>query len=178
MSNTTGCEYPSAKTTCLPLDLSSVSHPYDIELALEAFGHTGHRVRHEAPRQTMELAELGIVGRSLRMKVSVLQLEADAGGHGLAKRCLWAPEPQQPLSWTFTVTPLGMVMTFLPIRDISSALSVDRYHTLQSSSPPTPAFTASRPVITPRDVVRMLVPNPARTSGTSCVQSRLGGLDD
>jgi hypothetical protein len=33
----------------------------------------------------MELAELGIVGRSLRMKMSVLQLEADAGGHSLAK---------------------------------------------------------------------------------------------
>ena len=41
------------------------------------------------------------------------------------------------------------------------------YQMLQSTSPPTPAFTAARPVITPRDVVRMLVPRPASTSGTS-----------
>src|SRR5205823_13967409 len=43
------------------------------------------------------------------------------------------------------------------------------YQMLQSTSPPTPAFTALRPVITPRDVVRMLVPRPARTSGTSAL---------
>ena len=34
------------------------------------------------------------------------------------------------------------------------------FHTLHSTSPPTPAFVASRPVITPREVVRMLVPRP------------------
>ena len=39
--------------------------------------------------------------------------------------------------------------------------SLSRYQMLQSTSPPTPALTASRPVITPRDVVRMLVPRPA-----------------
>ena len=35
------------------------------------------------------------------------------------------------------------------------------YQMLQSTSPPTPALTAARPVMTPRDVVRMLVPRPA-----------------
>src|SRR6185503_12247942 len=44
-----------------------------------------------------------------------------------------------------------------------------RYQILQRTSPPTPAFTAARPVITPREVVRMLVPSPASTSGTSAL---------
>jgi hypothetical protein len=37
-----------------------------------------------------------------------------------------------------------------------------RYQMLQSTSPPTPARTAARPVMTPRDVVRMLVPRPPK----------------
>src|SRR5918993_5668583 len=41
------------------------------------------------------------------------------------------------------------------------------YQTLQSTSPPTPARAASRPLITPREVVRMLVPRPPSTRGTS-----------
>ena len=57
---------------------------------------------------------------------------------------------------------IGSVIGFLPIRDM-----VFSYQMLQSTSPPTPAFTAAFPVITPRDVVRMLVPSPASTSGTS-----------
>src|SRR6185436_6004306 len=85
------------------------------------------------------------------------------------------------------VTPFGIVIGFFPIRDMSKnpcrlqaagfglqrslaevrSLGSGAYQILQSTSPPTPAFTASRPVITPRDVVRMLVPSPARTSGTS-----------
>ena len=60
-----------------------------------------------------------------------------------------------------TLTPFGNAIGFLPILDMSS------HHTLQRTSPPTPAFTAARPVMTPRDVVRMLVPSPASTSGTS-----------
>src|SRR5690606_41853759 len=40
------------------------------------------------------------------------------------------------------------------------------YHTLQRISPPTPVFTASRPVSTPREVVRMAVPSPPSTTGT------------
>ena len=34
----------------------------------------------------------------------------------------------------------------------------------KESSPPTPAFCAARPVITPRDVVRMLTPRPPSTA--------------
>ena len=54
-----------------------------------------------------------------------------------------------------------------PLSTVDCQLLTTNYQILQSTSPPTPAFTASRPVITPRDVVRMLVPNPASTSGTS-----------
>ena len=78
---------------------------------------------------------------------------------------------------TFTVTPFGTGIGFFPIRDMSSCSLFSRlaasdagfesYQMLQSTSPPTPTFTASRPVMTPRDVVRMLVPSPARTCGTS-----------
>src|SRR5438067_10416720 len=90
-------------------------------------------------------------------------------------------------SATLTVTPFGSVIGFFPIRDIyqlstinsqpsalnseskadSCQLQVAPHQMLQSTSPPTPALTAARPVITPRDVVRMLVPRPASTSGTS-----------
>src|SRR5437867_7655260 len=68
-------------------------------------------------------------------------------------------------SCTLTVTPLGIVIGFLPIRDIRFAPA--DHQTLQSNSPPTPTLTASQPVITPRDVVKMLVPCPDCTSGTS-----------
>ena len=78
-------------------------------------------------------------------------------------------DPFGPLTSTapaamLTVTPLGSAMGFFPIRDMCLALA---YHTLQSTSPPTPAFLAARPVITPCDVVRMLVPRPPSTVGTS-----------
>ena len=46
---------------------------------------------------------------------------------------------------------------------------------LQSTSPPTPAFTAARPVITPRDVVRMLVPSPPARPAHRRGRSRRGG---
>ena len=70
---------------------------------------------------------------------------------------------------TLTVTPFGIAIGFFPIRDMLTLTqsSCLRYHTLQSISPPTPAFWAARPVITPRDVVRMLVPRPPSTAGTS-----------
>ena len=62
---------------------------------------------------------------------------------------------------TFTVTPFGIGIGFLPIRDMTF------HHTLQRTSPPTPALRAARPVITPREVVRMLVPSPPTTAGPS-----------
>ena len=61
---------------------------------------------------------------------------------------------------TETFTPPGIGIGRLPTRDMPAS-----YQTLHSTSPPTPALAASRPVITPRDVVRMLVPRPASTGG-------------
>src|SRR5882672_7564530 len=82
---------------------------------------------------------------------------------GVACRILpFGPCTSSAPSTTLTVTPLGSVIGFFPIRDICVS-----YQILQSTSPPTPALTAALPVITPRDVVRMLVPRPASTSGTS-----------
>ena len=46
-------------------------------------------------------------------------------------------------------------MTLRPTRDI-----VAPYQTLQRISPPTPVFAAWRPVMTPREVDRMLMPSP------------------
>src|SRR6185503_6980537 len=67
----------------------------------------------------------------------------------------------------FTVTPFGIEIGFLPIRDMPHHHTLLAYQTLQSTSPPPPALRAARPVITPRDVVRMLVPRPPSTVGTS-----------
>ena len=53
-------------------------------------------------------------------------------------------------------------MIFLPIRDMVAS----PYQTLQRTSPPTPALTASVPVMTPRDVVRMLHAEAAEHAGT------------
>src|SRR4029078_4477174 len=69
-----------------------------------------------------------------------------------------------------TVTPFGSAIGFLPIRDIvfSRASRPDpHHHTLQRTSPPTPAFRAARPVLPPREVVWMFVPSPPSTAGTS-----------
>src|SRR3979411_3282326 len=99
-------------------------------------------------------------------------------GNGCLSFPLWPRASTAPSS-IVTLTPLGMVIGLFPIRDmVFSPLGRARlrparaddgrpYQILQSTSPPTPALTASRPVITPREVVRMLVPRPASTSGTS-----------
>ena len=169
----------------LALHLGAVADADDVELALEAVGDAGHRVGDQAARQAMKLASAGIVGRPLGDEMAVGQLEVDAARERLFQLAL-RPLDFDGASSTLTVTPLGIAMGFFPIRDISVILvgfgleaalaqgfgpslsqPASPYQMLQSTSPPTPAFTASRPVITPRDVVRMLVPSPASTSGTS-----------
>ena len=58
---------------------------HDVELALEAFGHARHGVGDEAPRQTVQLAQLRILARRLRGEVAVGELEVDAGRVHLAQ---------------------------------------------------------------------------------------------
>src|ERR1019366_4765377 len=57
-----------------------------------------------------------------------------------------------------------MGISFFPTLDIRS---LSAYHTWHSTSPPTPSLRAVEPVITPRGVVRMLIPKPPKTRGTS-----------
>src|ERR1700738_3105265 len=64
-----------------------------------------------------------------------------------------------------TFTPLGSGIGFFPTLDIVQVAG--GYQTWQSTSPPTFSFRALMPVITPRGVVRMLIPNPPSTRGTS-----------
>ena len=135
-------------------------------------------VGHQAARQAVELAELADRRAASSPELVAVDLEADAGRQRLPQLALRALD-LDGAGWTSILTPFGIGDGFLansrhvvPVQlqlQSSSWTSWSRelYHTLQSTSPPTPALTASRPVMTPRDVVRMLVPRPASTSGTS-----------
>ena len=112
----------------------------------------------------MELGELLVVAHAAARQLAVDQLEVDAGRERLPQLAL-RPLHLDGASSTLTVTPFGTGIGFFPIRDRDIVFT--RYQTLQSTSPPTPALTAARPVMTPREVVRMLVPSPASTAGTS-----------
>ena len=161
----------------LALHLGAVADADDVELALEAVGHAGHGVGDQAARQAVELAELRVVGRALRHaawpSASSKLMPAGSACRSLPFGPCTSTAPSAHLdgdalgnrdrflsnSRHCLISRLSLPLTF------TSLLS--RYQMLQSTSPPTPALTASRPVITPRDVVRMLVPRPASTSGTS-----------
>ena len=69
------------------------------------------------------------------------------------------------LSLVLIVTPLGISMGALPIRDM--VFGRPRYQTLQTSSPPTPFLRAARSVIIPCDVLMIMMPSPLRTFGMS-----------
>ena len=149
----------------LALDLRAVADADDVELALEAVGHAGHGVGDQAPGQTVKLRRApGSSLARVATQMPVGELEVDAARERLPS-LPFGPCTSTAPSSTLTVTPLGIVIGFFPIRDMS--LVHRPYQMLHSTSPPTPALTASRPVITPREVVRMLVPSPASTSGTS-----------
>ena len=70
-----------------------------------------------------------------------------------------------------TFTPAGRTTGFLPILDIVSLLVGKNaeavYQISQSSSPPIESFFALSPVMTPRDVETMAMPNPFFTVGIS-----------
>ena len=77
------------------------------------------------------------------------------GGTGLSSFPL-GPWTWMDRSWTWTLTSLG-IGDDLP-SDARHARAP--YQTLQRISPPTPSRAAVRPVMTPRDVERMLIPRP------------------
>src|ERR1700736_6455082 len=65
------------------------------------------------------------------------------------------------------LTPLGTGIGFFPTLDIIRSYASARYQSWHRTSPPTFSLRALDPVITPRGVVRMLIPRPPRTRGTS-----------
>ena len=59
-----------------------------------------HGVGHEAPRQPVQFAELGIVARRLRHEVSVGQLEVDPGGVRLPQMAMVHQVPVPLREWS------------------------------------------------------------------------------
>src|SRR5262249_50946500 len=162
----------------------SIADADDVELLLEALGDADHGIRHEAAREPVKLAELRVLAHGLRQQLAALHAELHAWRHALLEGALRSLDLDD-LGLDADGHALGPCDTFLaysrhllllrsPGPHPRLALAHRRawsargsrylnYQTLQSTSPPTPAFTASRPVITPRDVVRMLVPRPPMT---------------
>ena len=68
--------------------LRAVADADDVELALEAVGHAGHGIGHQASRQTVKLPELRILADSPRQQMPVAHLEADSGGMRLPQLAL------------------------------------------------------------------------------------------
>src|SRR5207249_4699252 len=116
-----------------------------------------------------------LFGRALGHERSVLVLEGNAPRHRHRKLSL------RPLHFDFAalerdLTPWGTAIGLFPIRDICLSLSLTGapparptlpYQTSQRISPPILLLRAARPLITPRGVVRMLMPRPPTTGRIS-----------
>src|SRR3954447_11898310 len=183
-----GMRVAECEVHLLAPDLGAVPDTDDIEIFTKALGDAADGVRDQAARQTVELPQFGAFVKGLCLEVIAVHLEADAPRQHLPQlafrtldldgvrlhvdfdalrnrddlfpnarhKSVSSRQFQSP----FSSSPLPAVVT-------GNWRAATGHHTLQSTSPPTPAFTASRPVMTPREVVRMLVPRPASTSGTS-----------
>jgi hypothetical protein len=121
------------------------------------------------------------------VRVSPFNSKRIPGGIGLDSFA-FLPSISNWLSPIVTLTPLGTLIGFFPIRDIkhlcihSRSQIPDRITEsgiwnresgivnqlmVQSTSPPNPFSCACFPVKTPCDVDTMMMPNPPRTDGTS-----------
>ena len=86
---------------------------------LKPVGDARDGVGDQAARQAVELAELRVVASpASRRSVAVGELEVDAGADAPAAACPSGPALRRRRRRTLTVTPFGIVMGFLPIRDI------------------------------------------------------------
>src|SRR5581483_3009691 len=162
---------PEREHHLLPLHLRAVPDADDVELLLVAFGHAEHGVGDEAASQPVKLAQLRVFGPRLGDQMAVGDLEADAGRNRLAHLPLRALHVDGAVGH-LDGDALRHGDWFLPDsrhinKPVASKSSRQTHQMLHNTSPPTPAFAAARPVMTPRDVVRMLVPSPPSTSGTS-----------
>src|SRR5262245_20091115 len=74
----------------LALHFRAVADADDVEILAEAVGDALDRVGHEAARQAVELAELGVLAQRLRVQLIAGDLEADAGRQRLKELALRA----------------------------------------------------------------------------------------
>ena len=192
---------PECEVHLLAFHLGSITDADDVEILAKAFGHAARprwRPGCAPGRGTCPAPNpLAACGPRVDRLSPRSRCPRGSGWRSLP----FGPCTSTAPDTTSTLTPLGIAIGFFPIRDMSqfpvasfpgSRLQCQRptrpalrsgsweleldwlYHTLQNTSPPTPALTASRPVMTPRDVVRMLVPSPASTSGTRRGRNRRG----
>src|SRR5690606_30860591 len=128
---------------------------------------TRQRVGNQLARQSLEVVLLAFLAGT-RVQRAVDQLEPDAGREPLRQRALRALHLDQAVldRDVHALRHRDRLLTNTRHESDPSVEPAAPYHTLQRISPPTPVFTASRPVITPREVVRMAVPSPPSTTGT------------
>src|SRR5262245_56231088 len=67
------------KANLLDLHLGAVTDADVVALLLESVGHTPDSIRHQAARESMELAEFGILTLGARDELRAFDLELDAG---------------------------------------------------------------------------------------------------
>ena len=101
---------------------------------------------------------LAAVGRARDEELLVLLRDGDVARDALGELALGAVHAHE-LGLDRDGDAGGTGMGFRPMRDIGS------YQTSATTSPPTPAWRASWPVITPEDVETIAVPMPPWTLG-------------
>ena len=165
------------------LHVGAVADADDIQLARESGRDSLNRIRRQRARQSVQRGFL--VARRAAVPGSRPPAQRDAGRN---RNGLLALGPFDIICSSPMVifTPFGSGIGFFPTRDIFSfpyypnrliytagQLSGDSrqpnaepYQTWHSTSPPTPSLRADDPVITPRGVVRILIPSPPSTRGT------------
>src|SRR5207253_187157 len=74
----------------LALELRAVADADDVEVLAEAFGDTADRVRHQAAREAVELAELLVLTQRARVQLIAVDLESDTRRQRLAQLALRA----------------------------------------------------------------------------------------
>src|SRR5690606_35729419 len=148
------------------LHLGAIADADDVELAPEALADARHRVRDQRAREAMELVQLAVLA-GVRVQLAIDQLEPDARGERLRERALRALHFDQAVLErdVHALRHRNRLLTNTRHESDPSVEPAAPYHTLRRISPPTPGCTASRPVVTPREVVRMAVPSPRSTTG-------------
>src|SRR4029453_7234118 len=150
-----GVRVAQRKHHLLAFQLRTIADAHDVELFLEAFGDAVNCIGHQAPGKPMKLAQLLVFPIGPGHEFGALHRELDARRNALLQRPFGALDLDRVRMDRHAHALRHDYWLFSYARHV-----VFPYQTLQSTSPPTPALTASFPVITPCDVVRMAVPSP------------------